>query len=133
MSIKFPWLRILLSLPILILISCTGEEHVTNYIVGKWRPVEKYQDDLLQEMTACEMNIYREYTAAGMQTGDEIERGLVENTCYTVRVLRWQHIGSDLYHIIQEDNHPEMWTIYREQDRLIEINAWNTKRVYVPL
>lgn len=119
---------------IILLFTCSDDSNPNNdIIIGKWKIIEMYDNEILVDIPFCVPFYYYEY-----KSDHSINGGTIANTPDNCQVITfdfgwtWENLGNNRYlKHLANDNHLEL-IVYKNGVHLIIEESNNTKTIYEP-
>jgi len=123
---------------ILIINSCSknDDSNDNDIIIGKWRPIERYESNQQVEMPTCLPYIYTEFKTDKSINSYMVSTLSIPNECGNINFelgWNWKNLGNNEYRIRQFEYQDYIFTFYKDGVNLVEEHPDGiTKTVHEP-
>lgn len=103
--------------------SCSNNEGSNDIIIGKWRTIERYENNEPVEILDCTYDYYREFRANHVCAGFGTLPGNFIDPCNLVFIdnsATWKNLGNNNYKFTLKNGINYISKIYKDGDNLVE-------------
>ncbi len=105
------------------MLGCSSDDDSSSdIIIGKWRPIARFESNVQVDLSTCEPHFYTEYRADKSILSDRIITNEFPEECGIVATelgWNWRNLGNSQYRIRYLEEQGTVVKIYRDGENLV--------------